>query len=346
MWVDFFFVLSGFILSYVYGKNFQGTVKGAAFKKYVGSRFARVYPLHLFTLLWALAATICIVRLSDGLDPFFAVIFNPKAFPSTLVLLQGMNLYITPPLNTPSWSLSTEWWVYMIFPFLVPVFSRLKLVGKLVAFAAITALFFSLMYLLGPIAQPFPTGQPHMNLVADYGFLRCLAGFLLGMLLLEIYQAKTGYRLFKQSWTFVVLFAGVVAAMHFGIHDLIIIGSFPLIILAAAYNDSSIKKLLDTRPLQRLGDWSFSIYMVHIPIVFTYYVYVVSENPKHFSDIMALMNQKPDYLTGWIMCGLWVAASLVVASLTYRFIEVPARNALNKRFATKTRKVVPESVEV
>ena len=49
--VDFFFVLSGFILCYVYAKNFEGPVKGQDFKKFTIARFARVYPLHLFSLL-------------------------------------------------------------------------------------------------------------------------------------------------------------------------------------------------------------------------------------------------------------------------------------------------------
>src|ERR1700760_4538828 len=47
--VDFFFVLSGFILCYVYSKSFEGSVKGQDFKKFTIARFARVYPLHLFS---------------------------------------------------------------------------------------------------------------------------------------------------------------------------------------------------------------------------------------------------------------------------------------------------------
>src|ERR1700712_834707 len=49
--VDFFFVLSGFILCYVYAKSFAGPVKGPGFKRFTIARFARVYPLHLFSLL-------------------------------------------------------------------------------------------------------------------------------------------------------------------------------------------------------------------------------------------------------------------------------------------------------
>jgi peptidoglycan/LPS O-acetylase OafA/YrhL len=54
LWVDFFFVLSGFIISYVYGENFKGSVSAASYWKYIKSRFARVYPLHFVTMIWCL----------------------------------------------------------------------------------------------------------------------------------------------------------------------------------------------------------------------------------------------------------------------------------------------------
>src|SRR5207344_165994 len=50
--VDFFFILSGFILCYVYGKYFAESVSSAEFRKFSIARFARVYPLHLVTLVY------------------------------------------------------------------------------------------------------------------------------------------------------------------------------------------------------------------------------------------------------------------------------------------------------
>ena len=132
LWVDFFFILSGFIMCYVYGKYFSRRVTWAHYKKYIGARFARVYPLHFFTTIWALICVMVIINKASSLDPFFTVIFNPKAAPACLLLIQSLHIYLTPPLNTPSWSLSTEWWMYTIFPFVVPVFARLKKRGKLI----------------------------------------------------------------------------------------------------------------------------------------------------------------------------------------------------------------------
>ncbi len=56
--VDFFFVLSGFIMCHVYGKWFSSSVDKSSFKKFTIARFARVYPLHFFTLLYLVALRI------------------------------------------------------------------------------------------------------------------------------------------------------------------------------------------------------------------------------------------------------------------------------------------------
>ena len=52
--VDFFFVLSGFIMCHVYGKRFMASVSKNEFKHFTIARFARVYPLHLFTLFYCI----------------------------------------------------------------------------------------------------------------------------------------------------------------------------------------------------------------------------------------------------------------------------------------------------
>src|SRR5688572_11860825 len=137
LWVDFFFILSGFIIFYVYGKNFDESVKRSAWWKYIGARFSRVYPLHFLTLIWCAVCTIIINSLATSIDPFFAAIFDLNAIPASLVMLQSIHLFDMTPLNTPSWSLSTEWWVYVLFPFIVPLFLRLSSLGRLITFILI-----------------------------------------------------------------------------------------------------------------------------------------------------------------------------------------------------------------
>jgi peptidoglycan/LPS O-acetylase OafA/YrhL len=334
IWVDFFFVLSGFILAYVYSQDFKYKFSKSNYWNYIKARFARIYPLHFFTLILALAGVLIVRSFADGLDPFFADMLDPMAAPASLLLLQGMNFYSAAPLNTPSWSLSTEWWMYMVFPFFVPFFSKTKLTGKVFIFFLIAGSYWLIMYYLGPIAAPFPGGPPTINVVADYGFLRCAAGFFLGMLTYEFYSSGSTKRIFESDLIFVVLSLGCLIGMHYAIHELLIVLFFPFLILAAAYNESRVKKILDLRPLQRLGDWSFSIYMVHVPIIYIFWIIDVKHNPKYFADFMTLVQTPPDYALGLVRLLIIVPATLVTAALTYYYIEIPTRNYINGRFKT------------
>ena len=123
--------------------------------------------------------------------------------------------------------------------------------------------------------------------------------------------------------------------MHLGAEDILVIALFPFVILSAAYNDSTIKKILDLPILQRLGDWSFSIYMVHVPIIYLFWIYQTIRDPFKWSKFPPDGPSQPNYTMGLWMCFVIVALTLVVASLTYKYIEVPARNYLNRKQKSK-----------
>jgi peptidoglycan/LPS O-acetylase OafA/YrhL len=345
LWVDFFFILSGFILCFAYGRYFKENIDKSVYKKYIGARFARVYPLHFITTIWVFICAVIIVHFTAHMSPFIAEAINPKALPACLLLIQSMHIYFLTPLNSPSWSLSTEWWVYMIFPFFVPFFFRLGNKGKILIGVAIIIFYIFLRYVLGPLnVSPHPT--PTMNITANFGFFRCLAGFFTGMLLYTFYEHCSGFRIIKRDWFFFTVFLGMVAAMHFGVMDIIIIAFFPFILIAAAYNQTLVKRFLDTKVLQRLGDWSFSIYLVHTPIIFTFYAIQVLQNHKLLDDTVKATVQKPDYIVGMYICIALVILTLLIAPLFYRFVEIPSRNYFNKVFETKHKHINPESTEV
>jgi peptidoglycan/LPS O-acetylase OafA/YrhL len=181
-------------------------------------------------------------------------------------------------------------------------------------------------------------------MTADFGFFRCLIGFMGGMLIYEFYKNRGGYRLFKNSWCFILLFFGALTAMHFAIMDVLIVAFFPLILLCAAYNGTTLKRVLDWRVFQRLGDWSFSIYMVHTPIMITLILLQLKKNP----DLLAAGKKivTPNYTGNVIACIVVLVITLLLSAFTYRFIEIPARNYLNKVFKTKEPRITVESMEV
>jgi peptidoglycan/LPS O-acetylase OafA/YrhL len=178
-------------------------------------------------------------------------------------------------------------------------------------------------------------GPPTLNVLTDFGIFRCLAGFLAGMLVFRIYEESGAIRFFKQSWVFLVFFVGVIFAMAMEVEDIVILAFFPFIILSAAYNKTRVKKILDTAVLQRLGDWSFSIYMVHVPIIYLIWIYSVRTNPEMFATFPPPPADPATYPVGLMVCIGLVVITLLVASLTYRYVEVPARDYLNRKQKAK-----------
>ena len=108
--VSFFFVLSGFILTYNYANVFREGVPSAGYKRFLWDRLTKIYPVHFLTLLIVLPIAI----------------FSPqwpldwRAVPFHLVLLQCFWPSPTPAfsdyLNKPSWSISCEWFFYLLAP--------------------------------------------------------------------------------------------------------------------------------------------------------------------------------------------------------------------------------------
>jgi peptidoglycan/LPS O-acetylase OafA/YrhL len=346
LWVDFFFVLSGFVLAHVYGTGFQDKVTWQSYRRYLGARFARVYPLHLVTLLIAAGLAMAIHAKALVMMDYFKELHGLHTVPASLLLMQSLHLFEAAPLNTPSWSLTTEWWVYVLFPFLVKPFFKLTGMGRTVILAGTAALFVGLMYYVAPhfgnrfMVPPGALGPKTINMTADFGYLRCLAGFLLGMLTYEGYRNQWGERLLKRGLVFIVCFGSILAAMHSDWHELIIVAFFPLVILSAACNADFVKQVLETNPLQRLGDWSFSIYMVHVLLIQSVWLFWLTGKPDLLKDFGTFFAHTHSHTLSqaWLICLGLVTVTLLLAALSYRFVEVPARHYLNWRFRSRLAK--------
>ena len=120
--VNFFFILSGFVLAYNYQERFEKKI--TTLKKFFVARFARIYPLHLLTLL--LAFPLMLKKLWTGNKIFWGIkLITNLTLTQSFIPVKPVYL----AFNRPSWSISDEMFFYLIFPFLV-VFLAKKIKGS------------------------------------------------------------------------------------------------------------------------------------------------------------------------------------------------------------------------
>ena len=329
--VDFFFILSGFILCHVYGKYFAESVSRKEFKKFSIARFARVYPLHFVTLSYLVLFYFVAAKMGIPSNAILQVDNSGYSILTNIFLLQSMNLHSWFTWVHASWSISTEWWAYMLFPFLVKPFSQLGNSGKLIAAILCFVGYFGIAYYVTPtVGNPFgwpnDTSRTSINVAYQWGYLRCLCGFILGMVMYYGYKEEWAKKILGNGYTMVLLGAGVFLTMHFFVTDLLVVSFFPFILLSGAYGSKNIDRFFALTPLQRIGDWSFSIYLVHQPIIITS-VYLFS----YFNPAAAQSTAPPELIPAWTIAIIFIGIILFFSWLTYRFWELPARQWINAK---------------
>ncbi len=337
--VDFFFILSGFIMLHVYGNMFSNGVDRASFKKFTIARFARVYPLHFLTLMYCIVLFFISAQLSIPEVPVLQVRNNFYSIFTNVFLLHSMNFHNWFSWNHASWSISVEWWAYMIFPFLVAPFQKLSNVSKVLIAVLCFAGYLCITFLIMPLVTvpeeiPFvknDLSKLEINVGYQYGYIRCLMGFILGMVVYEAYKIGWMKNLFSNGYLLFTLFIASLLSMHFDLPDVITVLFFPFALLCGAYGSVGIDKMFGSKALQNLGDWSFSIYLTHQPLMFTLGSIMAYLNPADPTKPSTGPPPKPSILIGWLICIMFVASVIFVSSLTYKYFEVPMRNWINKK---------------
>lgn len=111
--VDLFFILSGFVISFVHQYEFT-TLRFYRFKIFLLLRLSRIYPAHLIMLL----SLIPIVCIAQFLFHYHSPIdqFSLSKFFYSLFVLNGWGFSASDGWNVPSWSVSSEWFAYLCFP--------------------------------------------------------------------------------------------------------------------------------------------------------------------------------------------------------------------------------------
>jgi len=350
--VDFFFLLSGFIITHVYQKKFETGFQWKVFKKFMIARFARLYPLHLATLIIMilLYSGIQFAGLMNNLPLFMQRTLDINAILPNIFLIQTIGLFPEPTWNTPSWSISVEWWTYILFPIFIFMLTKQKRLFKYTASLLTLGVYLSIMYYFQP--QQFNTRQGYMYLPAELlntvdvmvgaGFLRCISGFLMGILVYQLFEQQWMKPFFSRSAPLLALSATLFIGWHFNIlPDIISIFLFGLSILFIAHNDGLAKKALSISGFQFLGEISYSIYMIHFPIILTYYLLKGIWKPfaqdlflQAHASIDTTIHHSSQGTFNWMTLGgliIFIACTLLLAYVSYIHIERPMRGFLKNR---------------
>lgn len=319
LFVDFFFVLSGFVITASYHERL--ITKSVSLRVFLIRRFKRLYPLHIFMLAIFVLTELLIFLLEPVLGGIsrkpFADSHSLSLLPENVFLLQSLNISGEGSWNVPAWSISAEMWTYLVFAIAV-------VCGRAGRF------FFYTATLVGVplIILIFHGGT--LTLEADGGVLRCLMGFGLGSLLYHYFKtppsvtALTGH-LEGPMIVAVILF--VWAAPGLGVTMLA-----PLIFAAAIWifvnERGPISAFLKHRIFLLLGALSYSIYMTH-----TYLharltdIFQISErwfDMSFFSDSAGRFFGKTLF-AGDLFVLFGLALTIGISWLTYTYIERPGQ---------------------
>ncbi|HEY4943710.1 MAG TPA: acyltransferase [Rhizomicrobium sp.] len=336
LFVDFFFVLSGFVIAHAYGVKL-GDARGI--KDFVIRRFGRLYPLHIVVLSGLVALELARLLLGQihpiaGEHASFVADRSPFAILTNLFLVQAMGMHASETWNGPAWSISCEFYTYLVFAavcfFTLGRKSRLAVSALLAIAGAIILARFS---------------DYGMRETFHWAIFRCLYGFFVGVLAYEAWRAGATRAVRgtpAEILALVLVAAFIVVVPGNRALEYLATPLFGLVVLVFAGDKGLISRLLTLRPAAALGRWSYSIYMVHTFVLASLF------SGAHVVEVLVhrvwLIHQ-PD---GWAVLDLgspfandmltlaFLCAVIGLSSLTYRFVERPGQ-ALFARFAAPKR---------
>ncbi|MEJ1157562.1 acyltransferase family protein [Prosthecomicrobium sp. N25] len=321
--VPMFFVLSGFVVCHAYARRLARPDDLGTFML---RRFGRLYPLHLFTLGLVFAFEVVkLVLVSAGVksgQPPFSGANDLPSLAANLALLQAIIPFDTFTWNGVSWSISTEFYTYMVFGLVLLAAGPAGGIAQAVLAAA-----------SGLLLLAVETWMPQLPVTAGRGFLLCLFGFFTGCCVYRAWVSAQARGL--RTGTLAELAATALVAGTYAFHPFGDVGAvmvFALAIFVFAFDGGAVSALLRTRLPRFLGRISYSIYMMHAVILTFIYGIARAAGSVLKIDLYAPGTELFSFGPPWVMdlVALAVLGVIVAASAwTYAHIEAPWRDRFN-----------------
>lgn len=319
--VDFFFMLSGFVIGYAYDDRWKTMTTAGFFKR----RLIRLHPMIIIGMIFG-AVTFYFQDSS-----FFPGISDVPVWKMLLIMLIGFTLIpITKsmdirgwqemhPLNGPAWSLFFEYVANILYGLFIRKFSN-KALSVLVIIAGI--LFLQLSLTKGDVIGGWSIDVTQLQI----GFTRLLYPFFAGLLLSRIVKPGTIKNAFFLSSLILVVVLSVPrlgGPDHHWMNGLYVaisvIAIFPLIIYMGA--SGKITGKFSLKLCRFLGDISYPLYMMHFPLVCIFMTWVANNNVSLLASIPMML--------------LILFLSTVLAYGSFKLYDVPVRKWLTRKFLPK-----------
>jgi peptidoglycan/LPS O-acetylase OafA/YrhL len=307
--VQTFFVLSGFVLARNYA---DARWSGKDLVKYGAARLARIYPVYLLSLM-VVAPFIWHTMLKPG---------PPVAHKATLLadylfVLQGWTGGLGVGWNTPAWSLSCEFFFYLLFPLVFPL---MRNAGRRVV----------AVVMVGCIVTPVLLA--HAQVPWFWKPIHHFSDFVAGIAAARLYDFLAGHMSRRGAWLYVpAAIGGVVLVMYPGIMD----GTYgdlntglrPLNVLALAglaLGGGFLADLLSSRTADYLGKVSYSMYILHVPVLWWYAKWSVT------GSVFGLM-----VLPRPAVALLYMALVTAAGAISFAWVETPANRWIRRYVAER-----------
>ncbi|WP_179136246.1 acyltransferase [Paenibacillus sp. 32352] len=324
--VSLFFCLSGFVLMVNYEKKFSSlTLK--TYLQFMHARIARVWPMHLLGFFLSIPLLLSMNR-----------ILTMESAILNVTLLHSFIQRTTNDFNADSWSLSNEFFFYLMFPFLC--FLLIKYLRS--NFALITVFMIISLFLLSTVPLFALYGKDYLNFLSPgldetrikwflYFFpITRITEFILGMISAKMWMSTS--RQESKRYNLVILVILLISAGLWllirlsplrGENFTLLFGPFfalLLMIIAKLPEGSSINTFLSSKWMIRFGEWSFAFYIIHELLIKAIILLKLDKN-----------------ITGLIAFTLALGGS----ALFFAYVETPMRKLI--LYPTKTQKSIEQA---
>lgn len=318
LWVDLFFILSGYVIHHAYRRALAPGFRWSAATGFYRARFFRIYPLHLvLTLALVVAVGLVGATWPAVTDDSWSGFFAWSALPSNLLLTHAMNQHSYLSWNIVSWSIGAEWWSYLLAPIVIPMIASRGRWSGAVTVASGAFVLVALYVMLG---------RNTLDITFDFGAVRCLGGFLLGIGVYQLHRAGPPLSALVADLLALAATAGIVLVMHFDATDLLAVPLFCLLVPALGSSGGLVHRLTAMPVLQDLGRISYSIYLVH-GLVFLAFWYAAPAFGWRFDQPIA----------AWAFAAGFLALTVAGAAVTYKLVELPGRGLAHRQSAKPVR---------